>query len=198
MYRITDDFYSVTPIQMKRNVVKSTYKQEVRMIPIRMGTGYDVHQLTKGRKLILGGVEIEHTLGLLGHSDADVLVHAIMDAMLGALALGDIGKWFPDTDEKYRGCSSIWLLNQVGHLIKEHGYRVGNMDAVIIAQAPKCAPYIEKMRQNIAETLGLELDQVSVKATTEEKLGFTGRQEGIASQAVVSLYHNKLKSGIIK
>lgn len=193
MYRITDDFCGVTAIQMNGNVVKSTYKLEVRMIPIRVGTGYDVHRLVEGRKLILGGVEIEHTLGLLGHSDADVLVHAVMDAMLGALALGDIGKWFPDTDEKYKDCDSMLLLGQVAGLIEERGYAVGNIDAVIIAQAPKCAPYIESMRQNIAETLKLELDQVSVKATTEEKLGFTGRQEGIASQAVVSLYHDNNK-----
>ena len=139
------------------------------MNPFRVGLGYDVHQLAEGRKLILGGVEIEHTRGLLGHSDADVLVHAIMDAMLGALALGDIGKWFPDTDEKYKG------------------YEVGNIDAVIVAQAPKCAPHIDAMRENIAETLGVDRDQVSVKATTEEKLGFTGRQEGIAAKAVVLL-----------
>lgn len=158
------------------------------MIPMRVGIGYDVHQLTKGRKLILGGVEIEHCLGLLGHSDADVLVHAIMDALLGALALGDIGKWFPDTDEKYKDCSSIWLLRQVGGLIKEKGYHIGNIDSIIVAQAPKCAPYIMRMRDNIANTLGIEKDQVSVKATTEEKLGFTGRQEGIAAKAMVCLY----------
>lgn len=157
------------------------------MNPFRVGLGYDVHQLAKGRKLILGGVEIEHTRGLLGHSDADVLVHAIMDAMLGALALGDIGKWFPDTDEKYKGADSIGLLAEVGALIAEKGYEVGNIDAVIVAQAPKCAPHIDAMRENIAETLGVDRDQVSVKATTEEKLGFTGRQEGIAAKAVVLL-----------
>lgn len=157
------------------------------MNPFRVGLGYDVHQLAEGRKLILGGVEIEHTRGLLGHSDADVLVHAIMDAMLGALALGDIGKWFPDTDEKYKGADSMTLLSEVGAMIAEKGYAVGNIDSIIVAQAPKCAPHIDAMRQNIAETLGLELDQVSVKATTEEKLGFTGRKEGIAAKAIVLL-----------
>ena len=160
------------------------------MNPFRVGLGYDVHQLAEGRKLILGGVEIEHTRGLLGHSDADVLVHAIMDAMLGALALGDIGKWFPDTDEKYKGADSMTLLSEVGAMIAEKGYAVGNIDSIIVAQAPKCAPHIDAMRQNIAETLGLELDQVSVKATTEEKLGFTGRKEGIAAQAIVLLIEN--------
>ena len=157
------------------------------MNPFRGGLGYDVHQLAEGRKLILGGVEIEHTRGLLGHSDADVLVHAIMDAMLGALALGDIGKWFPDTDEKYKGADSIGLLAEVGALIAEKGYEVGNIDAIIVAQAPKCAPHIDAMRENIVETLEVDRDQVSVKATTEEKLGFTGRQEGIAAKAVVLL-----------
>lgn len=157
------------------------------MNAIRIGLGYDVHRLAKNRKLILGGVEIPYKVGLLGHSDADVLVHAIMDAMLGALALGDIGKWFPDTDEKYKDCSSIWLLSQVGELIVEKGYNVGNIDSIIVAQAPKCAPYIESMRAKIAETLGIEADQVSVKATTEEELGFTGSKEGIAAKAVVLL-----------
>lgn len=160
------------------------------MNPFRVGLGYDVHQLAEGRKLILGGVEIEHTRGLLGHSDADVLVHAIMDAMLGALALGDIGKWFPDTDEKYKGADSMTLLSEVGAMIAEKGYAVGNIDSIIVAQAPKCAPHIDAMRQNIAETLGLELDQVSVKATTEEKLGFTGRKEGIAAKAIALLIEN--------
>lgn len=160
------------------------------MNPFRVGLGYDVHQLAEGRKLILGGVEIEHTRGLLGHSDADVLVHAIMDAMLGALALGDIGKWFPDTDEKYKGADSMTLLSEVGAMIAEKGYEIGNIDSIIVAQAPKCAPHIDAMRQNIAETLGLELDQVSVKATTEEKLGFTGRKEGIAAKAIVLLVNS--------
>ena len=157
------------------------------MNPFRVGLGYDVHQLSEGRKLILGGVEIEHPTGLLGHSDADVLVHAIMDAMLGALALGDIGKWFPDTDEKYKSADSMGLLAEVGALTLEQGYAVGNIDAIIVAQAPKCAPYIEAMRENIARTLGIDIDQVSVKATTEEKLGFTGRKEGIAAKAIALL-----------
>ncbi len=157
------------------------------MNAIRIGTGYDVHQLVEGRDLILGGVKIDHDKGLLGHSDADVLVHAVMDAMLGALALGDIGKWFPDNDPQYKGCDSILLLERVGELISEQGYGIGNIDAIIIAQKPKCAPFIENMRMNIAKALQIEIDQVSVKATTEEKLGFTGREEGIASQAVVLL-----------
>ena len=157
------------------------------MNPFRVGLGYDVHQLSEGRKLILGRVEIEHPTGLLGHSDADVLVHAIMDAMLGALALGDIGKWFPDTDEKYKSADSMGLLAEVGALTLEKGYAVGNIDAIIVAQAPKCAPYIEAMRENIAKTLGIDIDQVSVKATTEEKLGFTGRKEGIAAKAIALL-----------
>ena len=154
---------------------------------MRVGTGYDVHRLVEGRKLILGGVEIPHTLGLLGHSDADVLLHAIMDALLGAAALGDIGKHFPDTDEAYRGADSRKLLAHVGELIAEKGYAIENIDATIIAQKPKVGPYIEHMRKNIAETLHLELEQVNVKATTEERLGFTGREEGISSQAICAL-----------
>ena len=154
---------------------------------MRVGTGYDVHRLVEGRKLILGGVEIPHTLGLLGHSDADVLLHAIMDALLGAAALGDIGKHFPDTDEAYRGADSRKLLAHVGELIAEKGYAIENIDATIIAQKPKIGPHIEQMRKNIAETLHLELDQVNVKATTEEGLGFTGTEEGISSQAICLL-----------
>lgn len=154
---------------------------------MRAGIGYDVHKLTKGRKLILGGVEIEHTLGLLGHSDADVLLHAIMDALLGAAALGDIGKHFPDTDEKYKGISSLKLLSHVGQLLLENGYYIENVDATIIAQKPKLRPYIEKMEENIAQTLSISKDQVNVKATTEEGLGFTGAQEGISAQAVCVL-----------
>lgn len=157
------------------------------MSAIRIGTGYDVHRLVEGRDLILGGVKIEHNRGLMGHSDADVLVHAIMDALLGALALGDIGKWFPDTDPQYKGCDSVALLKRVGGLIAERGYTVGNIDAVVIAQKPKCAPYIETMRSNIASALAVDIDQVSVKATTEEGLGFTGREEGIAAQAAALL-----------
>ena len=151
---------------------------------MRIGTGYDVHKLTTGRALILGGVTIDHPLGLDGHSDADVLVRAVMDALLGAAALGDIGKLFPDTDERYRGCSSLWLLEQVGAALHEAGFRVGNIDATIVAQKPKLAPYLTAMRENIACKLGIPTNDVSVKATTEEHLGFTGREEGIAAQAV--------------
>ena len=151
---------------------------------MRIGTGYDVHKLTAGRALILGGVTIDHPLGLDGPSDADVLVHAVMDALLGAAALGDIGKLFPDTDERYRGCSSLWLLERVGAALRETGFRVGNIDATIVAQKPKLAPYLTAMRENIACKLGIPTNDVSVKATTEEHLGFTGREEGIAAQAV--------------
>lgn len=154
---------------------------------MRTGIGYDVHKLTEGRKLILGGVEIPHTLGLLGHSDADVLVHAIMDALLGAAALGDIGKHFPDTDERYKGISSMKLLAHVRGLIEQEGYFIENIDAVIIAQKPKLRPYIEEMEQNIADVLKLEKKQMNIKATTEEGLGFTGSEEGISAQAICSL-----------
>lgn len=154
---------------------------------MRVGIGYDVHKLVQGRKLILGGVEIAHEKGLLGHSDADVLVHAIMDAMLGALALGDIGKHFPDTDPKYKGADSIKLLEFVNNLIESKGYKVNNIDSIIIAQAPKMAPHILKMRENISRAIGVDIDCVSVKATTEEGLGFTGNKEGISSQAICSL-----------
>lgn len=156
---------------------------------MRIGTGYDVHKLTAGRALILGGVTIDHPLGLDGHSDADVLVHAVMDALLGAAALGDIGKLFPDTDERYRGCSSLWLLEQVGAALREAGYRVGNIDATIVAQKPKLAPYLPAMCENIARKLGIPTNDVSVKATTEEHLGFTGREEGIAAQAVCLIFN---------
>ena len=151
---------------------------------MRIGQGYDVHRLVNGRKLILGGVEIEHALGLLGHSDADVLLHAISDALLGAAALGDIGKHFPDTDERYRGADSAKLLSLVGALLREKGYRIINIDSTVLAQAPKLAPHIPAMRQNIADALAISVDAVSVKATTEEKLGFTGTREGIAAQAI--------------
>ncbi len=149
--------------------------------------GYDVHRLTEGRKLILGGVEIPYEKGLLGHSDADVLLHAVMDALLGAAALGDIGKHFPDTDEQYKGISSIKLLERVGELLEENCFLIENIDATIIAQAPKMRPYIDTMQKNIAEALGIELSQINVKATTEEGLGFTGNKEGISSQAVCML-----------
>lgn len=157
------------------------------MTNIRIGHGYDVHRLTEGRKLIIGGVEIPHRLGLLGHSDADVLTHAVMDAMLGALALGDIGKHFPDTDPQYAGADSIQLLAHVRKIIQEQGWTLGNLDATILAQAPKLAPHIPEMRRRISETLGCGLDQVSIKATTEEKLGFTGQEQGIAAHCVVLL-----------
>ena len=154
---------------------------------MRIGNGYDVHKLVEGRDLIIGGVTIPYEKGLLGHSDADVLLHAIMDALLGAAALGDIGKHFPDTDEKYRGASSMALLDEVGHKILEAGYVVGNIDATIIAQAPKMRPYIDEMIGNVADTLHVDRDRVNIKATTEEHLGFTGRGEGISSSAVCIL-----------
>lgn len=153
----------------------------------RSGIGYDVHILTKGRKLILGGVEVPYEMGLLGHSDADVLVHAVMDALLGAAALGDIGKHFPDTDDRYSGADSIELLRSVGELLGKKGYKIVNIDAVVVAQAPKLARYIEAMRIRIAEALKIELPRVSVKATTTERLGFEGRGEGISAQAVCSI-----------
>ena len=152
---------------------------------MRIGQGYDVHRLTEGRKLIIGGVAIPYEKGLDGHSDADVLLHAIMDALLGAAALGDIGLLFPDTDAQYAGADSLKLLERVKEVLMEEGYSVVNIDATVIAQEPKLRPYIDMMRQNIASTLGIELSSVSVKATTEEKLGFTGRKEGIAAQAIV-------------
>lgn len=151
---------------------------------MRIGQGYDVHRLVEGRDLILGGVNIPHTVGLLGHSDADVLVHAIMDALLGAAALDDIGKHFPDTDPAYRGISSIALLRHVGNLLKENGYRIVNIDSTVLAQAPKLRPHIAEMRKNIASALDIETSQVNVKATTEEGLGFTGEKLGIAAQAI--------------
>ena len=157
------------------------------MADIRIGHGYDVHRLTENRKLIIGGVEIPHRLGLLGHSDADVLTHAVMDAMLGALALGDIGKHFPDTDPQYAGADSIALLRHVTAIIAKEGWALGNLDATILAQAPKMAPHILQMRQNLSEAIGCGISQVSIKATTEEKLGFTGNEEGIAAHCVCLL-----------
>ena len=157
----------------------------------RIGHGYDVHRLVEGRKLILGGVDIPHETGLLGHSDADVVVHAIMDAMLGALALGDIGKHFPDTDSVYSGADSIKLLKRVTEIIGEQGYSVGNIDSTIICQAPKLAPHIDTMRKNISEAIKCDISKVSVKATTEEKLGFTGAKEGISAHAVCVLLRKK-------
>lgn len=154
---------------------------------MRIGMGYDVHKLVPDRKLILCGVEIPHRLGLLGHSDADVCAHAIADALLGAAALGDIGKLFPDTDPAYEGADSMQLLKQVGSLLDDYGFTIGNVDATIIAQNPKLAPYRDQMRQNVARVLAIPVDCVSIKATTEEHLGFTGREEGIAAQAICLL-----------
>lgn len=154
---------------------------------MRVGMGYDVHRLVEGRELIMGGVKIPYEKGLLGHSDADVLLHAISDALLGAAALGDIGKHFPDSDPAYKGISSIILLKKVGELISAKGFLIENIDATIIAQAPKMRPYIDTMRENIAEALDIEVGQVNVKATTEEGLGFTGNGEGISSQAICML-----------
>lgn len=154
---------------------------------MRVGIGYDVHKLVENRALILGGVEIPYEKGLFGHSDADVLVHAIMDALLGAAALGDIGQHFPDTEARYKGISSMELLRHVGNLLEENGYAIENIDAVVIAQRPKLLPYIPQMTENVAEVLGIEKNQVNIKATTEEGLGFTGSGEGISSQAVCML-----------
>lgn len=156
---------------------------------MRIGMGYDVHKLVKKRDLILGGVKIPYELGLLGHSDADVLLHAIMDSLLGAAALGDIGKHFPDTDPKYKGISSIELLKHVGNLLSEHNYKIGNIDATIIAQRPKMAPHIPTIRENIASALNISIDQINVKATTEEGLGFTGEGLGISSQSICLLFN---------
>lgn len=163
---------------------------------MRVGMGYDVHKLVEGRDLIMGGVYIPHTLGLLGHSDADVLLHAIMDAVLGAAGLGDIGKHFPDTDPAYKGISSIKLMEHVAALIAEKGYVVENIDATIIAQKPKMRPHIPQMEENIAKAMGISVDQINVKATTEEGLGFTGTEQGISSQAIcclTTIYENSVK-----
>jgi len=157
---------------------------------MRIGIGYDVHKLVEDRDLILGGVKIPYEKGLLGHSDADVLIHAVMDALLGAGALGDIGKHFPDTDKTFKGISSIELLKEVDVVLKNNGFKVGNIDATIIAQSPKLAPYITDMRKNMARALNLDLDRISIKATTTEKLGFAGRGEGIAAEAA-ALIHKK-------
>ncbi len=154
---------------------------------MRIGHGYDVHRLVEGRKCIIGGVDIPYSKGLLGHSDADVLVHAVMDAIIGALCLGDIGKLFPDNDPEYEGADSILLCSRVAEIMRDKGYKIGNVDATVIAQAPKMAPYIVKMRENIAIALGTDAENVSVKATTEEKLGFTGEGLGISAHAVCLL-----------
>jgi len=163
---------------------------------MRIGMGYDVHKLVEGRDLIVGGVTIPHTLGLLGHSDADVLLHAIMDAVLGAAGLGDIGKHFPDTDPAYKGISSIKLMEHVAALIEEKGYVVENIDATIIAQKPKMRPHIPQMEENIAKAMNISVDQINVKATTEEGLGFTGTEQGISSQAIcllTTIYENSVR-----
>ena len=154
---------------------------------MRIGHGYDVHRLVEGRKCIIGGVDIPHEKGLLGHSDADVLLHAIMDAVLGAMAAGDIGKLFPDNDPTYKGADSLVLTRRVAEVMAQRGYHLGNLDATVIAQAPKLAPHIPAMRERIAEAFGVEVDRISVKATTEERLGFTGSGEGIAAHAVCLL-----------
>ncbi|MBA5851415.1 2-C-methyl-D-erythritol 2,4-cyclodiphosphate synthase [Clostridium sp. cel8] len=154
---------------------------------MRIGIGYDVHKLVENRPLILGGVKINYEKGLLGHSDADVLIHAIMDSMLGALSLGDIGKLFPDSCEKYKNISSIKLLQHVNNLILEHSYTIGNIDSIIIAQEPKLSPYINQMRETISNTLNININSISIKATTEEGLGFTGAKQGIAAQSVCLL-----------
>ena len=154
---------------------------------MRIGFGYDVHALTEGRKLILGGVNIPHEKGLLGHSDADVLIHAIMDALLGAAALGDIGKHFPDNDNSFKDIDSMLLLSKTGDILSSNGYIINNIDSTIVAQAPKVAPYIETMRSNIAKTLNIDISKVSVKATTTEHLGFEGRKEGISAYSAVTV-----------
>lgn len=159
---------------------------------MRVGIGYDVHCLVAGRKLILGGIEVEHHLGLLGHSDADVLVHAIMDALLGAAGQGDIGRHFPDSDERYKGISSLLLLAHVRDILLNKGYRINNIDAVIIAQRPKLAPYIRGMIDNLAKLLQLSTDSINIKATTTEGLGFAGKEEGIAAQAVATIIADNL------
>lgn len=155
---------------------------------IRIGQSTDIHQLVKGRKLILGGVEIEHEMGLLGHSDADALLHAIAESILGALALGDLGKHFPDTDERYKDMNSLWMLRQVYKIIEEKGYAIGNLDAMIMIERPKMAPHIPAMRKHVAEALCCDMEQVSIKATRGEKLGFVGREEGVQAQCVVLLH----------
>lgn len=186
---------AVYPVNVGKHNIKLTTPDDIAfaeyilerrkgMSSIRVGHGYDLHRLVEGRKLVLGGVEVPHAKGLLGHSDADVLVHAIMDALLGAAALGDIGRHFPDSDDKYKGASSIILLAKVSDLLKRNGYAIENIDATVVAQKPKLAPYIQRMEEIISETLDIDQGRVNIKATTEEGLGFTGREEGICSHAV--------------
>ncbi|HML37468.1 MAG TPA: 2-C-methyl-D-erythritol 4-phosphate cytidylyltransferase [Bacillota bacterium] len=183
VYLVEGDYNNIKITTMEDLVFGEAILKERQ--EIRVGTGYDVHRLTEGRKLILGGVEIPFEKGLLGHSDADVLLHAVMDALLGAASLGDIGRHFPDTDEKYRGADSLELLKAVGSMLREGGFCVVNIDAVVIAQRPKIAPYIGEMILHIAETLGIEGNRINIKGTTTERLGFCGREEGIAAQASV-------------
>ena len=178
--------HPVTIVEGSYRNIKITTQEDLPM-ETRIGTGFDVHRLTEGRKLVLCGIEIPFEKGLLGHSDADVAVHALMDAMLGAAAMGDIGRHFPDTDDAYKGISSMILLQKVRELIEQEGFRLGNADITIMAQRPKLAPYIEKMRTNIAAVLGMDAGSINVKATTTEKLGFVGRQEGIAAEAVCTI-----------
>lgn len=193
-YRATDDAsivercgHEIKMVDGDYGNIKITTKEDLPM-ENRIGIGYDVHRLVEGRKLILGGVEIPHHEGLLGHSDADVLTHAVMDALLGAAALGDIGRHFPDTDDAYKGISSITLLQKVGKLLEENFYHVGNVDVTLIAQRPKISPFIDEMRANIAAALNLDMSRINIKGTTTEKLGFTGREEGIACEAVAGIY----------
>ena len=178
--------HPVTIVEGSYRNIKITTQEDLPM-ETRIGTGFDVHRLTEGRKLVLCGIEIPFEKGLLGHSDADVAVHALMDAMLGAAAMGDIGRHFPDTDDAYKGISSMILLQKVRELIEQEGFRLGNADITIMAQRPKLSPYIEKMRTNIAAVLGMDVGSINVKATTTEKLGFVGRQEGIAAEAVCTI-----------
>ena len=180
------DGHPVTIVEGSYRNIKITTQEDLPM-ETRIGTGFDVHRLTEGRKLVLCGIEIPFEKGLLGHSDADVAVHALMDAMLGAAAMGDIGRHFPDTDDAYKGISSMILLQKVRELIEQEGFRLGNADITIMAQRPKLSPYIEKMRTNIAAVLGMDAGSINVKATTTEKLGFVGRQEGIAAEAVCTI-----------
>ena len=179
--------YEVEIVDGDYQNIKITTKEDLPM-ENRVGTGFDVHRFEQGRELVLGGVKLPHDRGLAGHSDADVLVHALMYALLGAAALGDIGRYFPDTDEKYRGISSMVLLAEVKALLAENFYSIGNVDVTVIAQKPKISPFIDEMRENIAEVLDIEKSRVNVKGTTTEKLGFTGREEGIAAEAVCSIY----------
>jgi len=188
--------YKVVVCEGDRKNIKITSPEDIAIAKayegsgkiMRIGHGYDVHRLVENRKLIIGGVDIPYEKGLLGHSDADVLLHAVCDSLLGAAALGDIGKHFPDTDEKYKGIDSLVLLKNVGELLKGKGFSIGNIDATVLAQAPKMAPYIDKMRENIAGALSIDVSLVSVKATTEENLGFTGRKEGISAHSVCTVY----------